>query len=37
MIPKGYQGLVAELGGGAGGDAIIREMDGSVSDGQGFQ
>jgi len=37
MIPKGYQGLVAEPRAGAGGDAIVHEKDGFVPDIPGFQ
>jgi hypothetical protein len=37
MISQGYQGLVAELRGGAGGDAVIHEKDGFVPDIPGFQ
>jgi len=37
MISQGYQGLVAEPGGRAGGDAVINEQDGFVTDIAGLQ
>jgi len=37
MIYKGNQGLIAESGGGNGGDAVIHEQDGTVSDIPGFE
>jgi len=32
MIPHRYKGLIAKPGGGAGGDAVIHEKDGSILD-----